>query len=128
MKVWVEYSEILNAHTIKHQGVYIRTDSDIDEWEKMVISELENAIPKNEKTWLLVDFDEFDIGPKMAEKYGRVAEKVRVFAKDVIRYNCGGLLTRTSVRSKAAKQGYKSHICKDRQEAEDLLRELQSKE
>ena len=124
MRVWVEHDSKANAFTIKHKGVDLQSEEDIQKWRSMVLSELAKAVPKDQKVWLLVDFDGFRIGPGLADRYGEVAKEVRAFAKDVIRYNCEGIFTTTSVRTKAITYGYSSRICHDRQEALKLLHEL----
>ena len=124
MRVWVEHDSEVNAFTIRHEGVDLQSEEDIQEWRSLVLGALAKAVPKDQKVWLLVDFDGFHIGPDMADRYGEVAKEVRAFAKDVIRYNCEGLVTTTSIRTKAISYRYSSRICKDRQEALKLLDEL----
>lgn len=124
MRVWVEYDSEANAFTIRHEGVDLQSEEDIQKWRSMVLGELAKAVPKDQKVWLLVDFDGFRIGPDMVDRYGEVAKEVRAFAKEVIRYNCEGLITTTSVRTKAITYRYRSHICQDRQDALKLLHEL----
>ena len=127
MEVRVEYDSGSNTCTIIHKNVDIQTESDVREWRHQVIGELEAVVfSKVKRPWLLVDMNEFNIGPKMSDLYGEVADQVRAYAKNVIRYNSEGLLTRTSIRSKAAKQGYQSHICADRKEALKLLEKLKA--
>ena len=128
MKVLVEYDSELNICTIMHKNVDIQTEPDVREWRHQVIGELEAIVSKEKKPWLLVDLNEFNIGPKMSDLYAEVAKEVRTYAKNVIRYNSKDLLTRTSIRSKAAKQGYQSHICADRKEALKLLEKLKAED
>lgn len=126
MKVTVEYDSGSNVGTIRHEGIDIRSEADVQKWRTMVLDELDRAIPKGRKAWLLVDFHGFAIGPDMVDRYGEVAIEVRAYAQEVIRYNCENLLTSVSVRSKAASHGYRSRICKDRKEALQLVDRLKA--
>ena len=126
MKVSVEYESASNIGTIRHEGVDIQSEADVQNWRGMVLGELARAIPKGQKAWLLVDFNGFNVSKDMVERYGEVAMEVRAYAREVIRYNCNNLLTSISVRSKAASHGYRSHICQNRQEALKLVEELKA--
>lgn len=126
MRVWVEYDSASNVCTIRHEETDIQSEADIQEWRRMVLGELAKVIPPGRKAWILVDFDGFNIGPHMADRYGEVAMEVRAYAKQVIRYNCGDLVTRIFVRAKAANHGYHSYICQDRKEALKLVDELKA--
>ena len=126
MRVQVEYDSATNVCTIRHEGVDIQSEADVQEWRRMVLGELAKVIPKGRKAWILVDFDSFNIGPDMVDRYGEVAMEVRAYAQQVIRYNCGNLLTKVSVRSKAVSHGYRSNICQDRKEALKLVDELKA--
>ena len=128
MKVSVEYDSASNIGTISHEGVDIQSEADIQEWRRMVLAELDRTIPKGRKAWILVDFNGFNIGPDVIDRYGEVAMEVRAYAKQVIRYNCKKLLTTVSVRSKAASHGYRSNICQDRKEALKLVDELKARD
>jgi hypothetical protein len=126
MKLSVEYDSESNIGTIRHEGIDIQSEADVQKWRSLVLGELARAIPKGQKAWLLVDFNGFNIGKDMVDRYGEVAVEVRAYAKEVIRYNCENLLTSISVRSKAASHGYRSYICQDRQEALKLVEKLKA--
>ena len=126
MRLRVEYDSESNVGTIRHEGIDIQSEADVQKWRSMVLGELARAIPKGRKAWLLVDLNSFNIGRDMVDRYGEVAKEVRAYAKDVIRYNCENLLTSITVRSKAVSHGYRSYICQDRQEALKLVDELKA--
>jgi hypothetical protein len=127
MRVEVEYDSAANVCTIRHESVDIQSEADVQEWRSMVLGELAKVIPKDRKAWILVDFEGFNVGPDVVDRYGEVAMEVRAYARQVIRYNCGNLLTKVSVRSKAVSQGYRSNICQDRKEALKLVDELKAR-
>ena len=128
MRVWVEYDPASNICTIKHEEVNMQSEADIQEWRRLVLGALSKAIPEGRKAWILVDFNSFDIGQDIISRYGEVAMEVRAYAKQVIRYNCDNILTNVSVRSKAVTHGYRSNICKDREEALMLLDKLKEED
>ena len=49
MNIRVEYDHASNVATIRHEGIDIQTEADVQAWRKMVLGELAKAIPKGQK-------------------------------------------------------------------------------
>ncbi len=117
MNVFVILEPALDACTITHDAVHLRTPEDIAKWEELLFGKMEKMVG-NRRVYLLVDFTDFSVAAGLAHEYGRVAEELRRrFAKDVFRYGASDPHSALSARLQSLKRAHLSNIFETREEA-----------
>src|SRR5215510_3800741 len=112
MKLTLNYSKDVDAWTLLHEDVIIRTEEDAAEWRRQIIE----LYRDKHDGYLLIDLAGFDLDPALMDTYGKTAKEITYSHwKSVIRYGGDNAFSEAAMRIKAIDNKYPSYIFPDRE-------------
>lgn len=113
MRLHLNYDIMSDTWTLRHVGVRLRTAAQMVAWRAALEAEVRRLGDRPAK--LLIDLEDFELDPALAEEYGAACRDVlspRV--ESVVRYGAAPCTTKAAIRVAAMKTRHASNIVPDR--------------
>jgi hypothetical protein len=124
MELKLTYDAGIDAWTMAHRSVHLATDSDVAQWQRLVLTELDKL--KGKQVYLLVDVSDFEVSASQMQEYGQFIKKMGHNFHAVFRYGAGEK-TQRAVLLQSMVNRYAPNLFPDRDSAVRALGELRAK-
>jgi hypothetical protein len=122
VKVTISYDPAIDAWTLRHENVIIRTDEEAAEWRRQLAQCFEGK-----SGFLLIDMDDYDLDPAFLPTYGKTVKELTYSRwSGVIRYGGDNQFSHAALRINAIDNKYPAHIMPDRKTAIEVLEHMRS--
>ena len=123
MKLLLSYDASIEAWTLRHEEVELRTPKDIDEWRRQV-GQLQEKL-RSKRGYLLVDLTGFTLGTAAMETYGATIKELIVpLTLGIIRYGGTDRMTSAEIHLQALANRFPANIFPERASALKVLEKM----